>query len=414
MDTERTLESPDLFLEDGFWKMYQDSDAMHPNESAGDSRFEEGSRREPTWIGLATGPKGLTEQEAKQVAWRILLSRPQQREISLQSSMTVAEFVADQFVPGYVALMGLNGRAYYQSMLKHVLTPEEVDRMFSIETERPKARLKTVPDWPYLSQMQLGEVGPDRIERLTSAALARGYSVQTVTHIRNVVNVIFSFAKQKQCFAGRNPASLVKLPVMARRPAPDISPSEAVRLLEMMKYPEKEMTLILIFTGMSVAEICGLKWKRVNLTNEKVINADGDAIPPLTMAIKEEWIRGELGIVSNARMENRQIPQPLLPVLLQLSHRTKFRGPNDFVLVSRAGSPINQTNIRGRKLKPIGKELNMPWLSWQSIRRIHKKLQSTVGIGYRFEMKHLIQADALRGFTVQRDWHKNIEPELPY
>ena len=44
--------------------------------------------------------------------------------------MTVAAFVENLFVPGHVATKEVTGRAHCRAILKHVLTPEEVDRAF--------------------------------------------------------------------------------------------------------------------------------------------------------------------------------------------------------------------------------------------------------------------------------------------
>jgi hypothetical protein len=52
------------------------------------------------------------------------------------------------------------------------------------------------------------------------------------------------------------------------------------------------------------------KWKRVNLTDETVLNADNAPIPPRTIAVREEWLRGESGSVSKKRIVDLQIPKP--------------------------------------------------------------------------------------------------------
>jgi integrase len=80
------------------------------------------------------------------------------------------------------------------------------------------------------------------------------------------------------------------------------------------------------------------------------------------------------------RSRNLPIPEALLPVLLGLSRRAKFIGPDDFVLVSRAGTPINEHNITPRRLKPIGKNLQMPWLSWHVFRRTRTTLARELGM----------------------------------
>ena len=298
-----------------------------------------------------------------------------------QSTMTIAGFVETMFVPEHVAMKTLSGRTHFQAILKHVLTPEEVNRVFQVEGEKSKTKLKAAPNWPYLGNVRLCDARPDDVQRLISAALAGGYSTQTVKHIRNVVRAIFAHAKKKQSFTGDNPASLVTLPGMTRKEAHALTLAQAKEVLGVMEYPEKEMTLIAILTRIDVAEIYGLQWKYVNLT-EAWSNTDGEPIPPRTIAVRKQWYRGELSDLKKSRNRNLPIPGPLLPILLGLSHRAKFTGSNDYVLVSRVGTPINENQIAARRLKPIGKELQMPWLSWQVFRRTHTTLAYELGMQF--------------------------------
>ena len=62
----------------------------------------------------------------------------------------------------------------------------------------------------------------------------------------------------------------------------------------------------------------------------------------------------------------------MFPVLTDLGRRARFTKPDDFVLVSEAGTPVNETNIASRRLKAVGQELGMPWLSWHVFRRTRK------------------------------------------
>ena len=300
--------------------------------------------------------------------------------------MTIADFVEYMFVPEHVAMKKLSGRTHYQAILKHVLTPEEVDRMFQVDAETSKTKLSAVPNWPYLSNVRLRDARPEDVQRLISAALAHGYSTQTVTHIRNVISAIFAHAQKKQWFTGENPASLVTLPGMTRKEAHSLTLAQAKEVLQVMHYPEKEMTLIAILTSMNMAEICGLQWKRVNLT-EAWFNTDGEPIPPRTIAVRQQWYGGEFGSVNKkSRNRNLPIPETLIPVLLGLSQREKFTGPDDFVLVSPAGAPINEKNIAVCRLKPIGRDLQMPWLSWHVFRRTHTTLAYEFGMRFQDRM----------------------------
>jgi len=287
------------------------------------------------------------------------------------AGITIADFVEKAFVPEHVSIKGLAGRTHYRAILKHVLTPEEVQRVFKLDTERSRTRLKAIPGWPYLSHLGLSDTRPEHIEGLMLAAQERGYSMQTVTHIRNVVSAIFSHAKKGNYFHGENPASQVAVPGMSRKEAHMLSVSQLKSVLELMRYPEREMTLLAIVTGMNVAEICGLQWKHVNLSGYEV-DGTGERIPGRTIAVRKQWYRGELNSVKIGRTRNVSIPDLIFPVLTGLSHRPRFTRPEDFVLVSEAGTPVNETNIASRRLKSVGHELGMPWLSWHVFRRTRK------------------------------------------
>jgi integrase len=296
------------------------------------------------------------------------------------SQISIAAFVETFFLPEHIVSKGVSGQTHYHAILKHILGPEEVDRVFHVDAGKSRTKLKAVPGWPYLDQVRLCDVRPEHVERLVHAASRAGYSTQTVKHIRNVIGAIFTHARKKQWFSGDNPASKVALPEMTRKEAHSLTLAQAKQVLGVMQYPEKEMTLITILTSMNVAEICGLQWKRVNLSDEWSM-ADSEPIPPRTLAVRHQWYRNRLSpIKQKSRKRNLPIPEPLLPILLALSHRDEYTGPDDFVLVSRNGTPLNENNLVTRRLKPIGREMEMPWLSWQVLRRTHTALAFELGM----------------------------------
>lgn len=377
MDWGRLPYHVDLYREGGAWK-------FRVNENLFNVRgFKEHTWRDPVHIGPAIGPDRLTKKQAQQVVWEKLPVGPQPRPVPVvsHSGMTIADFVEKSFVPEHVSIKGLAGRTHYRAILKHVLTPEEVQRVFHLDVEKSRTRLKAIPDWPYLSHLQLDETRPEHIQELMLAAQSRGYSMQTVTHIRNVVSAIFSHAKKSNYFHGSNPASQVAVPGMSRKEAHMLSLPELKAVLELMRYPEREMTLLAIVTGMNVAEICGLQWKHVNLSPSGQ-QVNGEMIRPRTIAVRKQWYRGELNSVKIGRTRDVPIPDLIYPVLTTLSQRARFTGPEDFVLVSEAGTPVNETNIASRRLKGVGQELGMPWLSWHVFRRTRKDYLHRFGVRF--------------------------------
>lgn len=293
-------------------------------------------------------------------------------------AMTIAEFVERRFIPDHVSRKATPGQRHYQAILKYVLQPEQVDTMFRVQRTRSKPKLIAKPDWPYIGHLLLRDLTSEDLQRLISAALHSGYSTQTVKHIRNAVSAIISLGIRTGDYVGANPAAQVSLPGMQRRPTHALEFSQTVKVLQAMKYPEWEITVLAILTGMTIAEICGLQWKYVNLSSYPV-HRESEAIPPMCIAVRQQWYRGELSEVPKGRRKDLSIPTLFRPVFVQLSLQGKT-GWNDFVLASKVGKPINQINLAARRLKVIGKQLNVPWLSWQVVRRTRTQLLAKYGV----------------------------------
>jgi site-specific recombinase XerC len=287
--------------------------------------------------------------------------------------MTVAEFIERRFVPEHVASMRSAGHDYFQAMLKHVLGPEQVDRAFGVDKERSRSKLTAIPGWPYLNAQRLCDVEPDHIQRIINAALDSGYSTQTVTHIRNVIRKIFSHARDAGCFHGENPATRVVLPHMARKQSHVLTSEQLQQVIHSMRYPEKDVALLSILTDMNVAEIFGLQWKYVN-PSEMGRLVDGEWIPPHIIAVRNLSYRNQIRVVSEPRKRDIPISDLVRRVLQNIRARKQSPPKNGFVFSSRKGTPINQDNVAARRLKLIGKQLGMPWLSWNVFHRTSARL----------------------------------------
>ena len=289
--------------------------------------------------------------------------------------MRFATFVEAVFIPEHVTRKTFAGRTHYCAILKHILHPETVDRMFEDGHSGGNARLRALPGWPYLDDVPLPEVTPAHVTRIVLAAFAQGYSAQTVKHIRNVIGAIISHAINENFLYGSNPVCSVPLPPIVRKRGQRLDASQVRSLLSLMKYPEREMTLITLGTGMSISEICGLQWKHVNLTRAEM-HCEGYTIPARSIFVKQQLnVRG-LGAIGAGRTRFVQIPEALCDALSMLTSQFGKRNPNAFVLTSESGNPISAANARDTVLKPIGRRLKMPWLSWQVIKRTQTALMT--------------------------------------
>ena len=281
--------------------------------------------------------------------------------------ISFSNYDATQFLPGHVALKSSPGKRHYFAILKHVIKPSEVDTMAGSAEPRSRAKLTEDPNWPYLGDLALDQISPGEVGRLVEAAQQRGYSAQTVRHIRNVVRSAFAYAIAHGLYSGSNPATGVTVPEGEVGDLHVLTLAETMQVLELMRYPEREVALMAILTSMTISEICGLQWKNVNLTDH-ALSREGLTIPARHIAIRTQWYRGQLAPVPASRKKFIPLPPLLLRVIRCLSNGSSA-GWNDFVLTTRSGRPINQINLAGRRLKRIGQQMNMPWLSWQVFRR---------------------------------------------
>jgi len=224
--------------------------------------------------------------------------------------------------------------------------------------------------------------------------LAKNYSVQTVQHVRTLISAILTHAKRIGWHSGENPAKLVRLPEMVRKEAHALSFDQAVSALGALKTPAREMVLFAILTSMNIAEICGLQWKRVNLA-EHFTTVDGESLPPLTIAVRRQWYRGEYGTVkAKSRRRNLPIGAVLRGVLAEMKERARFARPDDPVFAARTGKPVDEHNIARRHLKPVGCLLGMPWLSWHCFRRTHTTLSNELGMAFTDRMAMMGHTEA--------------------
>jgi len=293
--------------------------------------------------------------------------------------ISVAEFVGSKFLPEYIERKSLAGRTHYQSMLKHILRPDTVDQLLNTGMAQRKSRLKAIPDWPYLDNVQLCELREQHVRDLTGAAFAHGYSAQTVTHIRNVLGLIVGHAKRERLFTDENPVSGVELPPICHKKPQDLTIAQAMVMLRMMRYPEREIALIAITTGMSIQEVCGLQWKHLNLTKAGA-DCDGETIPSGSILLKHHWNCEGIVQLHPSRIRLIRVPEPLSVILLRLKQEAVSADPNAFVLATPSGAPIRPASLRMERLKVIGRKIAVPWLSWQVVKRAHDAMLSELRI----------------------------------
>lgn len=286
------------------------------------------------------------------------------------SQMTFSTYVECKFGPDHVEYKTRAGQTHYQAMLKHILTPECVNRIFGKVPYKSRS-LQSIPDWPYLDDVRLCDLTTDHIRNLLSAATQHGYSVQTLKHIKAVAGAVISHARNEGFFNRSNPAGQVKLPPVTPARRQVLSARQISQALGMMQSPERELALLCIYTGLTVTEICDLRWRDLNLTFLPSI-IDGERLPPISLRVRREPSRRD-GYVDTGSSMSLEIPGPVLPGLLDLRSQRVDADPDDYVLVSRGFVQITPADFRSC-LNQIGACLGIPNISWQDFRKFHKVL----------------------------------------
>jgi integrase len=373
MARRRLQQNGDLYQQGGWWKLRWREDQLD-----GRGKQKRGWSR-PVWIGPAAGPQRLTEKQARRIAWDNFLSRLDQNTRTPMSVATLREFVERKFIPEHVALLKQAGQLHYGlrnektgeygGMFKHIL--------------------------PALGELKLRDVTPSDLQQFVSGATVEKRkklgkqvvvtrtpaSSQMRLHLKNALSAIFEHAIAIEWLGSRNPAKSIKLPEMQRKQAHALDVDQAKALLEVLQSPPREMVMTAMLTSMNVAEICGLLWKNLNLTDAWKV-ADSEAIAPFSLVVRQQWRLGEYtSLKETARARMLPIPAALVMVFAQMKARPKRTGPDDPVFVSRNGTPVDEHNIANRHLKKAGAALGMPWLSWHCFRRTTATVADQLGAG---------------------------------
>lgn len=293
-------------------------------------------------------------------------------------SMTLSEFVRLKFTPQYIETKRSASQAHFRSILKHLIPPTQSAREGKKHVGRIGHSVSSGREWPYVGSFPLRDIDERTVNYLTNFVLESGYSIQTATHIRNVIRAIFTHAINAHSYTGKNPATLVELPAMARKETHFLTLAQVRQLIPAMRYPERTIALLALLTDMNVAEICGLQWQYLNISPNGTL-IEGEWIPPNNVAVRMQFYRGEFCAVTRGRRRSVPVPETLCSILRELKARRRFTSHDDFVVASRIGTPVHPENIAARRLKALGRAHDMPWLSWSAFRRLNRHLKSELG-----------------------------------
>jgi len=310
-----------------------------------------------TWhkFSRVIGPKDWTRKKAQREFDEAILFKLDTATQCPQSLATVKEFVERKYRPDVLRGLKPNTQIQYRSLLKqHIM--------------------------PVLGDKRLRDIRREHVQSLMWAKVDQRLSSRTVGHIRKVVSAIFDYAITINYYSGDNPASHLRMPEKRDvRQKTAYTYDQAQRLLEFLESPEREMVTMALCTSMNVAELCGLKWRYVNLTDQFSL-VEGEAIPPFRAAVRWNFTVGQFGSVKTGN-RNRTVPLPAIAreALQNLKEQSAFTGLDHPVFSSRNGTPLDGHNISNRAFKRASEKLGFH-VNWHAFRHTAATWAEAVGM----------------------------------
>jgi hypothetical protein len=131
--------------------------------------------------------------------------------------------------------------------------------------------------------------------------------------------------------------------------------------------------------------------------------------------IEQACYRGVLGTPkTKGSRRTLPLPKPLLASLTQTYERAVRTEEDDLVFQTRNGTPLNDTNLLHHHLKPAGRKIGMPSLSWHTLRRTHATLLQTAGASLRdtqAQLGHSRMSTTLEVYTLPIPAHLRLAVE---
>ena len=119
-------------------------------------------------------------------------------------------------------------------------------------------------------------------------------------------------------------------------------------------------------------------WRNVGLRDQHMTATPamckGNTIPPRCILIRREHFPADPSYYNSSRTKTLYIPKPLFRRMLRIRRLQKYTRPEAFVVGIRGSIPSSEMVANRERLLEVGRELSIPWLSWQAPKRGHQAL----------------------------------------
>jgi integrase len=333
-------------------------------------------RRARQFLGIAQGKGKITKTEALQKK-RDFLAEVDRPNVPPTAMMTFRDYFFGPYQTHLLATSKSHQIAVPCAMEKHIL--------------------------PVIGQLQLREIQRTHLQELLNAK-AR-LSPSTIRHLRSYISGVLSHARADKVITGDLPTENLRVPDKRKvNPIPPLTFEQAHFVLSKLPQPYLTMAAISLTSSPNVAELCGIRRKRINLTSQTVLMDAEQLAPARSIWIAEDWSQGEFRPTKNPHRK-RVIPvaDAVVPLLEEVMRVADFKAPGDALFSCSTGKPVDDNNANKRIFAPLGQAIGLPF-SWNSFRHTFASRSEDCGIR-QFDKKvlmgHSLEADITDGYTEQ-------------
>lgn len=221
----------------------------------------------------------------------------------------------------------------------------------------------------HLGKHPLQKLSTLHVQAFVAAEMDAGRSISTIRRYLKVLNQALTQARELQRM-NTDPVKGVKLPTMDKPEIPFLSQDEQREFLAACPSTTNGRALrLLLFTGMRVSELCGLKWQD--------LQEDGLHVERINMTIKDLQEDGYINVTTAPKTKagKRIIPlTPQLRALLEEQRRTHLQErlkagsawaydntgkPSTYIFANKIGNPADRHNLN-RSFRGILTKAGLP------------------------------------------------------
>jgi integrase len=225
---------------------------------------------------------------------------------------------------------------------------------------------------PALGKHPLAALQPRHLADLYRRKLAEGLSPRTVLHLHRTIHTALARAVRWGTLP-RNVATLVQPPKVATRDMRTLALPEARRLIAAIRdEPLEALYLLALTSGMREGELLALRWSDVDLSR---------GVIAVQRKVRRQTGQGKVEGPPKTRRSRR--PVVLTAICLAALKRHRARPECDgagLVFPSRAGTPLEASNLRRRHWYPLLERLGLPRLVFHQLRHSNATLLLELGV----------------------------------